>query len=85
MDGQMIKRKIFGWIKENQLVFIYMVLAIFLEATAVLAGEGNPFLSRPFVSLGLLIFMCGISLRFYRIEKMKYIRMVRRTPNRIDI
>ncbi len=54
--------KVKAWGKENSLVLLYFVFAILIEMTAVFVVEGTPFLSRPFLSLGLLSFICGIIL-----------------------
>lgn len=51
-----------AWIKENSLVLLYFVFAVLVEMTAVFTVEGSPFLSRPFMSLGLLVFVCGVAL-----------------------
>ena len=55
-------QKIKTWIKENSLVLLYFVFAVLIEMTAVFVVEGSPFLTRPFLSLGLLLFLCGIVL-----------------------
>ena len=51
-----------AWIKENSLVLLYFLCAVLVEMTAVFNIEGSPFLSRPFMSLGLLVLVCGIAL-----------------------
>ncbi len=61
-----------NWIKDNCLVLVYFVLAIAIELTAVGVVEGIPFITRPFVALGLLIFLCGIVL----LVKNNYARTV---------
>lgn len=55
-------QKVKTWIKENSLVVLYFVFAVLIEMVAVCVVEGTPFLTRPFLSLGLLIFLCGIAL-----------------------
>ena len=55
-------QKIKAWIKDNSLVLLYFVFAVLVEMTAVFVVEGSPILTRPFLSLGLLIFICGIVL-----------------------
>ena len=55
-------QKVKDWIKENRLVLIYFVFAVLIEMTAVFVVEGSPILTRPFLSLGLLILLCGIAL-----------------------
>lgn len=62
MEIKRILNKIVEWLKENRLVALYPVLAILIESTAVFVVEGTPFLTRPFLSLGLLAFICGILL-----------------------
>lgn len=51
---------IWNWIKENSLIVLYFIFAIGIEMVAVFSVEGNPFMTRPFLSLGLLLFICGI-------------------------
>ncbi len=59
---QKVFEKIKTWGKENSLVLIYFLFAVLIEMTAVFVVEGTPFLSRPFLSLGLLLLICGILL-----------------------
>jgi len=59
---QKVIESIKNWIKENSLVLLYFLFAVLVEMTAVFTVEGSPFLSRPFMSLGLLVFVCGIAL-----------------------
>ncbi len=61
-----------GWIGTNILVLLYFVFAVVMELTAVFVVEGSPFLSRPFMSLGVLLFVCGIIL----LVKNNYARTV---------
>ena len=56
--------KIGNWIKENSLIVLYFIFAIGVEMVAVFAVEGKPFMTRPFLSLGLLLFICGIMFLF---------------------
>ncbi len=60
--------KSFAWLKEwiesNRIVVIYFVYAILIEMIAVFAVEGNPFITNPFISLGLLFVVAGIALIF---------------------
>ncbi len=51
-----------AWSKANALVLLYFICAVVMEMTAVFVVEGTPFLRRPFLSLGLLICICGILL-----------------------
>ncbi len=46
-------------LKANALVFMYFIFAVVVELTAVFVVEGTPFISRPFLGLGLLFFVCG--------------------------
>lgn len=62
MEKQTIKKKLIDWCKENRLVLLYVLFAIAIEMLAVFAVEGTPFLSRPFMAIGLLIFVTGIVL-----------------------
>ena len=62
MNVKKIVGKIWEWLKVNRLVAIYFVFAAVIETVAVFAVEGSPFMTRPFLSLGLLIFICGIML-----------------------
>ncbi len=50
------------WCKTNAIVLLYFASAVLLEMTAVFVVEGTPFLRRPFLALGFLIFVCGILL-----------------------
>ena len=62
MNLKKILEKIWNWLKVNRLVAIYFVFATVIETVAVLAVEGSPFMTRPFLSLGLLFFICGVLL-----------------------
>ncbi len=59
---QEVLKKIKKWSGENALVLLYFVFAVLVEMTAVFVVEGTPFMTRPFLSLGLLLFVCGIVL-----------------------
>ncbi len=65
-------KKMKSWVGENLIVLLYFLFAVVLEVTAVFVVEGTPFLSRPFLSLGLLFFVCGIVL----IVKNNYARTI---------
>lgn len=52
------------WLTINKIVVIYFVYALLIEMIAVYAVEGNPFISSPFISLGLLFVITGIALIF---------------------
>ncbi len=62
MQMQKIWTKIKDWCVVNAPVLVYFLCAVLVEMTAVFVVEGSPFLSRPFLSLGLLLFVCGIIL-----------------------
>ncbi len=59
---QNVTEKIKAWVKANALVLAYFAFAVIIEMTAVFVVEGTPFLTRPFLSLGLLLFVCGVIL-----------------------
>ncbi len=59
---QNVTEKIKAWVKANALVLVYFAFAVIIETTAVFVVEGTPFLTRPFLSLGLLVFVCGVIL-----------------------
>lgn len=52
------------WLRTNKIVVIYFVYAILIEMIAVFAVEGNPFITSPFIFLGLLFVITGITLIF---------------------
>ena len=52
-------QKIWEWIKINRLVVIYFFLAILIEMSVVFSVEKTPFMTRPFLALGLLIAIAG--------------------------
>ncbi len=54
--------KLKTWVGENFIVLLYFIFAVVLELTAVFVVEGSPFVGRPFLSLGLLLFICGVIL-----------------------
>ena len=72
MELQTFRNKIKNWFKDNQVVVVYVVFAMMLETLSVFVVEGNPFFSRPFLGLGILIFMLGIVFLF-RNEKARFI------------
>ncbi len=59
---QTVWKNVKAWIKENSLILLYFLFAVIIEMTAVFVVEGNPFLTRPFLSLGLLVLICGALL-----------------------
>ncbi len=72
METQTYWNKIKNWLKGNQVVAVYVAFAMILEMLSVFVVEGNPFLSRPFLGLGILIFMLGIVCLFKN-EKARFI------------
>ncbi|MBQ9728391.1 MAG: LTA synthase family protein [Clostridia bacterium] len=50
------------WIKKNILTVIYFLCAVLIEMIGVWTVEGSPFMMRPFISLGLLLLICGTVL-----------------------
>ena len=56
--------KIKAWLNKNRIVAVYFLFAIFIEMLGVLSVEGNPWITNPFISLGLLIVICSIALCF---------------------
>lgn len=51
-----------AWIKENQTILLYAAFAMVVEMIAVASIEGSPFMSRPFLAIGLLLIFIGIAL-----------------------
>lgn len=49
-------------VKNNLLVLLYFLFAVMIETTAVFVVEKTPFIERPYLSIGLLVFLCGIIL-----------------------
>lgn len=62
MDKQKVKQTSVDWLKDNRLAMLYPILAIIMEMTAVFAIEGSPFLTRPFLSLGVMVFFFALLL-----------------------
>lgn len=60
MKMRLFAEKLWGWIKKNQLAVIYFTFAVFIEMTAVFTVEGNPFFTRPFIFLGVILAVCGL-------------------------
>ncbi len=57
-----ISEKVKNIVDDNLLVVAYFICAVLIEMTAVFFVEGTPFLSKPFLALGVLVFICGIVL-----------------------
>ena len=57
-----IWKNIWQWIKNNRLAVLYFIFAIFIEMIAVFTVEGNPFLTRPFIALGVVILLTALVL-----------------------
>ncbi len=71
MKMKAIAKSVWDWIKNNRLAALYFVFAILVEMIAVWEVEGSPFMTRPFLSLGLLTFLSAIIL----LVKNNYIRL----------
>lgn len=50
------------WIKKNRIVVVYFLFSILIEMLGVFSVEGNPLISDPFISLGILLFICALVL-----------------------
>ncbi len=59
---QKVWKAIWEWVKANAPVLLYFVCAVVFELTAVFAVEGRPFISRPFLFLGLVLLFSGALL-----------------------
>ncbi len=59
---QNVFKAVKAWAKENAPVLAYFLFAILIEMTAVFVVEGTPFLTRPFLSIGVLLIVCGVLL-----------------------
>lgn len=64
--------KIGSWIKANKIVTMYAIYAILIEMIAVFAVENNPFITSPYIIIGLLLFASGIALLF-KSNKVKFL------------
>ena len=62
MEKREMTKKIFGWLKENRLAVLYFVFAVLVEMIAVFSVEKNPFMARPFISLGVLVAITLLTL-----------------------
>lgn len=62
MEKGKIWKNIYAWIKENRLAVLYFVFAVCIEMIAVFTVEGNAFLSRPFIALGILLLFTALVL-----------------------
>lgn len=47
--------KVVAWMKRNRMFVLYVLFAILIEMASVWTVEGDPFMSRPFLALGVLI------------------------------
>ncbi len=54
--------KIEKWLDINKIVAVYFVYAILIEMISVFAVEKNPFITSPFIALGILISVSAIAL-----------------------
>lgn len=50
------------WSKDNRFFLIFLLFSAIMEMTTVFLLDGNPFMSRPFLSWGLLAFIGGLVL-----------------------
>lgn len=57
-------QKLKSWFIDNQIVVVYFIFSILIEMIGVLAVEGSPVITKPFILLGLWIFIAGIALLF---------------------
>lgn len=55
-------KRIIEWIKANRLSVLYFLFAVAIEMILVFTVEGNPFMTRPFVSLGILVMATALVL-----------------------
>lgn len=54
--------KIREWISNNKIIVVYFLFSVLIEMITVFVVESNPFISNPFISLGVLLLACGITL-----------------------
>lgn len=54
--------KVKEWLRNNKIVAVYFLFSVIIEMLGVFSVEGNPFISNPFISLGILLFICSIAL-----------------------
>lgn len=59
MDKKVFWTKTRDWLKKNQLPLLYFGFAVIIEMMAVSAVEGSPFMDRPMLMFGLLVFFVG--------------------------
>lgn len=50
------------WAKDNRFFLLYLLFAAIIEMWTVFVLEGNPFMSRPFLSWGLMLLIAGLVL-----------------------
>lgn len=50
------------WSKDNRFFLLFVLYAAIMEMSTVFFLDGNPFMSRPFLSWGLLLFISGLVL-----------------------
>ena len=62
MEKTKVFKRIIDWVKTNRLSVLYFLFAIAIEMVLVFTVEGNPFMTRPFVSLGLLFMATALVL-----------------------
>lgn len=57
-----IVSRIEEWLEVNKIVAVYFLCAVFIEMISVLAVENSPFISNPFIEIGILILVSAIAL-----------------------
>ena len=50
------------WSKDNRFFLMFLLFTAIIEMSTVWFLDGNPFMSRPFLSWGLLVFLGGVIL-----------------------
>lgn len=58
------EQKLKKWFLDNQIVVVYFIFSILIEMIGVLAVEGSPLITKPYILLGFWIFITGIALLF---------------------
>ncbi len=53
---------IWHWVKENRYFLLFLLCSALMEMATIFFLEGNPFMTRPFLSWGLMAFLSGLVL-----------------------
>ena len=53
---------IWHWAKENRYFLLFLLCSALMEMATIFFLEGNPFMTRPFLSWGLMAFLSGLVL-----------------------